>query len=57
MIAIEIVEVKLYSAHLSSAKSHRAEKHLLADPLRHFTNEQVTVGCSRMGVPDQMTKP
>lgn len=32
MIAVETVKVKLYSAHFSSAKSHRAEKHLLAEP-------------------------
>lgn len=32
MIIAEIVKVKLYSAHLSSAKSHHAEKHLLAEP-------------------------
>lgn len=32
MITAETVKVKLYSAHFSSAKSHRAEKHLLAQP-------------------------
>lgn len=32
MIAAETVKVKLYSAHFSSAKSHHAEKHLLAEP-------------------------
>lgn len=32
MITAESVKVKLYSAHLSSAKSHHAEKYLLAEP-------------------------
>lgn len=32
MIAAKTVKVKLYSAHFSSAKSHHAEKHLLAEP-------------------------